>query len=313
MPNSELPSLVTIEDVLSSGASPGKIQRSALRGELRLIRRGVYLPAPAWDALDADSRHHMLIAAAQAKARSPLVFSHESAALLSGMPIIGSWPDRAQVSALPDLGRRTRHGLQWHDARLTDADISDEGGFRVTGPLRTTVDLLASRSFVSGVVTLDHALRNIEHYRVTKQALRAVLEERRPFRNVRRVDAVVDFATGLADSVLESLSMVCFRDLGFPRPQQQWEYHGLVNGKQYWADFYWKEFDVIGEADGTAKYTDPAFLRGRTVEQAVLDEKEREDELRAQCSGFVRWSWSDAWAGAPLAAKLARAGVKRTH
>ena len=309
----ELPPLVTIADLLRSGGSPAELQRSARHGGVLRIRRGVYLSTSAWDELDAASRHRMRIAAAQAKARRPLVFSHESAALLSGMPIIGAWPDRAQVTAMPERGRRTRYELQWHDAQLAEFEIGEEDGYTVTGPLRTLVDLLASRSFVSGVVTLDHALHNIERYGVTKQALRAVVEDRRPFRNVRKVDAVVDFATGLADSVLESLSMVCFRDQGFPLPQQQREYHGLINGKQYWADFYWEEFDVIGEADGEAKYTDPAFLRGRTVERAVLDEKEREDELRAQCSGFVRWGWSDAWLGTPLAAKLARAGVKRAR
>lgn len=307
----ELPPLVTIAELLRSGGSPASLQRSARRGDARMIRRGVYLPTPSWDALDAESRHRMQIAAAQAKAHSPLVFSHESAALLFGMPIIGALPDRAQVTAAPERGRRTRHDLQWHDARLTASEIGEEEGFRVTGPLRTLVDLLASRSFMSGVATLDHALHDIERYGVTKEALQTALAVRRPFRNVRKVDAVADFATGLADSVLESVSMVCFRDLGFPLPQQQREYRGLITGKQYWADFYWKEFDVIGEADGVSKYTDPAFLRGRTIEQAMLGEKEREDELRAQCSGFVRWGWSDAWSSARLAAKLARAGVKR--
>jgi hypothetical protein len=306
----ELPPLVTIAEFLRSGESPASVQRSARDGDLFRMRRGVYLPMPAWNALDAASRHRMRIAASQATAHSPLVFSHESAALLSGLPIIGAWPDRAQVTALPERGRRTRYELQWHDAQLAESDIREANGFRVTGPLRTLVDLLASRSFVSGVVTLDHALQNVEQYWVTKQALRAVVADLRPFRNVRKVDAVVNFATGLAESVLESLSLVCFGEWGYPPPQQQREYRGL-NGKQYFADFYWKEFDVIGEADGTAKYTDPEFLRGRTVERAVLDEKEREDELRAQCSGFVRWGWSDAWSGTPLVAKLDRAGVRR--
>src|SRR6185312_17378830 len=142
-------------------------------------------PTPVWDELDAASRHRVQIAAAKAKARQPLIFSHESAALLSDLPIIGALPVRAQVTALPERGRRTRHELQWHDAQLAESDIRDESGFRVTGPLRTLVDLLASRSFASGVATLDHALHNTERYGVTKQSLRAVLEERRPFRNVR--------------------------------------------------------------------------------------------------------------------------------
>lgn len=304
--------LIRVADLLQSGESPARVQRSARYGDTFRIRRGVYLPTSEWDELDAESRHRARIAAAQATARSPLVFSHESAALLSGLPIIGAWPDRPQVAALPERGRRTRYEIQWHDAQLDESDIRAEDGITMTGPLRTLTDLLASRSFRSGVATLDHALQHLQRYGVSKQILRDVIAQRRPFRNVRKADAVVEFATGLAESVLESLSMVCFWEFGYPRPQQQREYRGL-NGEQYWADFYWKEFDVIGEADGVAKYTEPEFLRGRTVEQAVLDEKFREDELRAQCSGFVRWGWADAWAGASLASKLSRAGVKRTR
>ena len=84
-----------------------------------------------------------------------------------------------------------------------------------------------------------------------------------------------------------------------------------MSGAKYFADFYWKESDTIGEADGDAKYTDPQFLRGRTPEQALRDEKAREDELRAHCSTFVRWGWDDAWGGAQLAQKLERASVFR--
>lgn len=248
--------------------------------------------------------------AAQKTAHSPLVFSYESAAVVLGIPLVGRLPVSPQVSASPELGRRTRHGIQWHAAVLGEDDIRSHEGFIVTSPLRTIVDLLACRSFLSGVASLDHVLRELQTYGVTKQLVLDELHRRRPFRNVRRADAATDFAGGISESALESMSMVRFDEFGYPRPQQQREYRGL-NGAKYQVDFYWKDSDTIGEADGDFKYTDPQFLHGRTPEQALRDEKVREDELRAQCSAFVRWGWDDAWGGARLAQKLERAGVRR--
>jgi hypothetical protein len=270
----------------------------------------VYVPTSAWEALDAESKHVASMLAAQETARTQLVFSHESAAVVLGIPIIGRLPEFPQVSAAPEYGRRTRHGIQWHVATLNVDDIRNHGQITVTSPLRTIVDLLACRPFVSGVASLDHVLRELKVYGVTKQLVLDELQRRRPFRNVRRADAVTGFAEGISESVLESMSMVLFDDMGYPRPEQQREYRGL-NGAKYAADFYFKDSDTIGEADGDVKYTDPKFLRGRTPKQALRDEKTREDELRAQCSNFVRWGWNDAWDRTALARKLERAGVSR--
>lgn len=104
--------------------------------------------------------------------------------------------------------------------------------------------------------------------------------------------------------------MVRFWEFGFPLPEQQKHFIGLA-GQHYDVDFYWKEIDSIGESDGRIKYEDPRYLRGRTPEQALWDEKQREDELRAQVSGFIRWPWDEAWRGTPLARRLERAGLRR--
>lgn len=307
----ELPPIVTVSELRRLGESPAGWQRSARSGLAIRVRRAVYLPTPTWDGLNADARHITSMIAAQKTARTPLVFSHESAAVALGIPLIGRMPAFPQVSASPELGRRTRHGIQWHAALLGEDDIRLHDGFIVTSPLRTIVDMLACRSFLSGVASLDHVLRELETYGLTKQLILDELQRRRPFRNVRRADAATEFAGGISESVLESMSMVFFDEFGYPRPQQQREYRGH-NGAKYSVDFYWKDSDTIGEADGEFKYTDPRFLRGRTPEQALRDEKIREDELRAQCRTFVRWGWDDVWGKTGLVQKLERAGVRRT-
>lgn len=72
--------------------------------------------------------------------------------------------------------------------------------------------------------------------------------------------------------------------------------------------------EVAGEADGHGQYRGD---HGEAFFDAVIDEKDREDAIRAQVRGFARWSWADMWQREPLRAKLVRAGVplerRRTH
>ena len=75
-------------------------------------------------------------------------------------------------------------------------------------------------------------------------------------------------------------------------------------------DFWWSEFTMIGEFDGNAKYTDPAFLRGRAPEQALIDDKCREDDLRSAGQGMTRWHWLIANSRNRLRAHLRAAGIR---
>jgi hypothetical protein len=81
-------------------------------------------------------------------------------------------------------------------------------------------------------------------------------------------------------------------------------------GGNWWVDFWWPEFGVIGEFDGRMKYLDAALRGGRTADEVVYDEKRREDELRRHCRAFVRWGWDEARDPASLATILRVAGVR---
>lgn len=98
------------------------------------------------------------------------------------------------------------------------------------------------------------------------------------------------------------------KEAGIPAPELQ---RRIACGSSvYTADFFWPGADVVGEADGRAKYTDPAYLRGRTAEEAVLDEKRREDDIRSVTKGFARWGWNAAYTVAPMIEELRKAGVR---
>ena len=317
MPLSPLPRLDMASALARRGESSRSLQRGVSAGDFVRVRRGVYVDSAEWGGLKPRSRYLLQIAAAQATSSNRLVFSHESAAALWGIPIVGARSLLPSVTAPSADGRRTRHGIIRHAVDLREEDIVERNGFLVTAPLRTAIDLIASRPIMSGVASLDHMLREQRTFRLDQDELWAFVEEFRPFRNGRRAVTVIDYATGLSGSPLESIGMVRFREFGYALPAQQVRYLG-ANGEEYFADFTWRdivkrELSVIGEADGRIKLEDPEYLRGRTPEQALWDEKVRQDELREQSSAFVRWGWDDAWQGAPLVRKLDRAGVSRAR
>ena len=168
-------------------------------------------------------------------------------------------------------------------------------GLQVTSRTRTAIDVAAHSDLLGATVIMDAAAAT-----EGVDALAESVEARRPFRGVRRIDAAMSCVTGRAESPLESLSMLRFAQFGLPRPEQQHEFR--VAGRTYRVDFYWPEFDVIGEADGLGKYEADAA--------ALMREKRREDDLRSVVTGFARWEWEHAWRSDPLAERLARAGLR---
>lgn len=265
------------------------------------IRRGVYAALPEPD--EAEQRHLLAMRAIQATAAVEPTFSHESAAVVWGIPLIGAPIGLPHVLHGADSTRRSKHGVIRHHMRCDPADIITRRGFSVTAPIRTAIDLCTARPFASAVAVVDDVLRRGGELAVNRQSLLDALAARGVSRNIRRARAALQTATGLADSPLESLCIARMAELGFAMPRQQVRYPAGDGRRSYFVDFKWDTPDVIAEADGRIKYeVDPGVM---------WSEKIREDELRAQCRRFLRITWDDAWRAAPLEAKLLRAGVPR--
>ena len=98
------------------------------------------------------------------------------------------------------------------------------------------------------------------------------------------------------------------RAIGCPQPHLQIPFSdsdGLIGV----VDFFWPELGIVGEADGDVKYLDPSFRGGRSADQVVLDEKIREDRLRALGLKVVRWRWRTATDVHAFRSKLSSAGL----
>ena len=211
-------------------------------GRLLRLRRQVYLDARAWPC-DPVGRHLML-ARAEVAVYPDAVLSHQSAALVWGLPSPGWTPwerDHPSVT-LPSGGtRRAADGPCRHRTASLPPHhrVSDDAGYLVTTPARTAVDLAAGRTLPEQLVLFDATARLL---------IEAMLA--RPRRS--------DYAAG---------QMVL---AGIPLPQFQHPFQTQL-GTMY-ADCYWPEHQLIGEADGVVKYADPdAFEREKRREQALRD------------------------------------------
>lgn len=125
-----------------------------------------------------------------------------------------------------------------------------------------------------------------------------------------RLERVLRFADGRSESPGESWSRVLIRQLGFADPELQVEVRGL-RGELFRADFGWHDGRILGEFDGREKYTSAAIRGNRSASDVVVQEKRREDSVRAAGRGVCRWDWSDLVHQHRLAATLTTAGVPR--
>jgi hypothetical protein len=205
------PDLVLRRDLVSGGFTDDELARLVRRGELFRLRRGAYVV----DGLplgEAD-RHRLLVVATLRSLRRPAVVSHQSAAVLLGLPVWGVGLTRVHVTRQPPASSELGPYLRTHVARLRDDEVTTVDGVLVTDPVRTLLDLARSQPFEPSVTALDAALFRKA---VSAESLTARLADIAGTSGSRAAARAVAFADGRSESVGESRSRVLFRRLGLP-------------------------------------------------------------------------------------------------
>lgn len=305
--------LMLLSDAESAGVDPRAMRRATDRGELTRIRRGVYVITRDWNSLGAAEQHRTRVRATALALGGDRVFSHQSAAAIHRLPLLGSWPERVHETRPRESGGRSTPAVISHSGERDPAVRVD--GLRVTSVPRTLLDLAATTSFPSSVVTMDAALHvdpKSGLSAATALDIEREIDRRGDSRGVGAGLRGFSFANGLSDTPGESLSRVRIHQLGFPAPELQCVFRDS-QGRMI-VDFWWREWNLIGEFDGLLKYHRALQLSGLSVADVVIAEKRREDRLRATETrpGVVRWIWDDALRGQPLAVLLREAGLPQT-
>ncbi|MBG6213081.1 MULTISPECIES: hypothetical protein [unclassified Cryobacterium] len=291
------------------------------------LRRGVYLPTPHWERLDLDARYLFRIRAYAAVSADPPVFSHYSAAAIWGFPRPSSWPTDVHIDVPQASGGRSKPGIVRHSATAPDALATRavmRGGLFVTSAAHAAVAMARILPFPQAVAMMD---RSIHVPRMmapgggpgttlaTRDELQAALDTLGCSGRCSGRTAALragDFASTKSDSGGESISRAHMFLLGFAVPELQVRFDDAA-GFIAFVDFFWRSINKVAEFDELGKYLKDAYTRGRTTAEVVMDEKHREDRIRACGPSVSRWDWPIARDLAAFGAYLARIGVPRVR
>jgi hypothetical protein len=295
------PRLRLRREALDEGWSDGELDRLVRAGELTRLRRGAYMDGTL--PLAAADRHRLLVRATLAGLRRPAVVSHQSAAVLLGLPLWDVALDRVHVTRTPPAWTDRSRVLCGHVARLRSDEIIELDGVLVTHPVRTALDLARSLRHEAAVVTLDAALHG---GLLTHDMLRTRLFDVSGTPGSRSAARAVHASDIRSESVGESRSRVILARWKLAPSTLQFEVRSPFGTVLARTDFAWEEHNLVGEFDGRIKYG--RLLRaGQDAGDAVFAEKRREDAIREEGWGVVRWVWADLARPERFAARVRRA------
>jgi hypothetical protein len=286
-------------------------------GQLLPVVRGAYRRADAVTqdaARVADDAYLARVRATHLLSPKPLVFAGLSAAVVWSLPVIGSWPPQIyEASPFAGGGRSTPTIVRSYTGG--PVEWVERDGVRVTTLARTVVDVARTELFGRSVTMMDAAvggqdgaLNQLVRHPVTKQQVTEELQRLGRVSGSSQCRAVINFADGASGSPGESLSRVGMHLLHLPAPELQVPFsdrEGLIGI----VDFCWHKYHLIGEFDGAGKYLRDELRNGRTTDQVMVDEKRREDRLRALGFRVTRWDWPVARSLDLLGAHLTAAGL----
>ena len=290
-----------------------RLSRQRGRGELVALTRGISVPSAALQALAPWEVETLRawVASALGHVRQPLC--RASAARMWGAPVL----DVEAAPSIHALGwgvddTRRRGDVRYWATRDAAAHIVTHEGALLTDLPRTLAELGASATFAGAVAAIDWGIRvrRDEGPVTAVDEIRAVADALAFARGRVRLERALAFADGRSESPGESWARVLMHELGFEAPELQHEYR-LPDGRVFRTDFRWPSIGLAGEFDGLAKYRAADLRAGRTAEQVVVEEKEREDGVRSTGDGMLRLVWGDLRDRRRFAHRLEGAGVPR--
>jgi hypothetical protein len=302
----------TLSDAERAGVSRGRLRTAAASGTVQRLTHGLYVvpdstlarldlvesdaPAPTSTLTEGDEAHLRGLLMAHPGACA----SHETGALVQGLPILG--PHRQlHVSGARLHGSVARGVAALHAVDIPTWQRAAVDGIPVTSLARTAVDCARRHSLAAGLVVADAAARRIlltQHAgdgdprallldpdlrAAARYDLERVISHQSWTPYIRNARRTIEMCDPAAESAHESRSRAFLIQSGVPLPVCGSPVKG-ADGKTYWADMAWPDSGVIGECDGLGKYVTPDVLRL---------EKLRQEALEAAGWHVIRWTWHD--------------------
>ncbi len=281
--------LVTHAQVLESGLRPAQATQLRRSGDLVRLVRGVYADGELWRSLDEHVGRPLLRArAALMSKQRTWVMSHDSAALVMGMPLIDARSSDAHLTR-PGYGTAwTRHGIAHHYAPYADHQlVTTSLGERHLDAARTVADLGREHGELAALVAADWALR---HGSSKARLIEASLPMAH-WPGICGVRSAIQRADPRAESAAESLARDLLQEMGIGEVDQQFPI--LPGGRLYWCDL--RVGNHVFEVFGRIKLVPVADggVATRSPTEVALDDKRRQRAIRDEDLGLSEITWED--------------------
>ena len=262
------------------------------------VRRGAYVESRLL-ADDPFLRDRQLalarVAAVVAQSGESTVLSHESAALVWGLPLL-RMPDVVHVrKQVRRSGEAARDVFRHAGAAPVEAQRCR--GFLVTSLAQTAVDCARTLGGPGGLVVADAALAA----GVSRGECHGLLARIPGSRGIRTARAVLRFADDGAESPGESVARGALIAVGLPAPQTQVMIRTRLG--VFWADLGWPQWRVLVEYDGVGKYA-------RDAGAVLLAERRRQEAIKDAGWRVVRLTSRDTSGPEALVARMRQAAPK---
>jgi hypothetical protein len=284
--------LIVYRHARELGLDDRDIERLIRRGTWTRIRRGVFAATDVWESLDAFTGQPLLrVRAAHLVVQKRHWFSHESAALILGIPLADPRRARVHLTRPRVLGDRGKAGIVHHKAPFLPTQATEVDGLPVLGLARTACDLARGSGLTAGLAACDHVLRRS----VTVDDLWAVRRQMKCWRGVKTVHRSIELADPGAENFAESAMRELVLELGIGPPSTQF---GLrAEGRTVFCDVQVGRH--MFEMDGKVKLipvSEGGVARDDPVEVAWAA-KQRQDFIMGFKLGVSRVTYRDLGAG----------------
>lgn len=280
--------LLLRRQAVAAGMTGPEIDRRRRTGEWVAVRQGVYTARARWEALEPYvGRPRARVLAASLAMALPHVMSHDSAALLLGLPVLLGEPEAVHVTRTRVVGGRGATGVTHHLAPYEERQVCLVDGVRVLDAARTAVDIARYAGMRQGLPACDSALRS----GVSRAALEAALVPMTSWPGVTAARRCVALADARADTVGESLLRLLVVELGLGEVDLQF---GLGDAtRSGWADL--RVGRHLFEFDGHLKYRRPdeGGVAREDPDQVLWKEKKRHAWFTGFRLGMSRVTWVD--------------------
>lgn len=278
-------------DLVAWGIDPSITPVMLRRGWWVRLHHGVYADRDVIeDAASPQAEHLIRAAAAIAAIPGSVHLFATSGAIVHDLPF-----DRAvlgPVHVVRPLSSDTRalrrritssdrlEPAAIHQHALAETDTTMVRGLPVVSRALAALSTAALSDPEWAVVTMDAACWQSPD---TVDMLRRLVDDWPRLLGIGTVRRALPSVRTGAQTPLESLSRVRLMAHGVPEPALQTPLHdrqGLIG----YVDMLWDDLGVVGEADGALKYGH---------REVLLQEKAREDRIRALGYVVVRWTWDE--------------------